>query len=158
MGAHYELQIMADYFQITLIDQQAEGFERDFIFTPNHINDRMWTDHGMIIMFTERNMPVPVSVDVLDEQPVDDFSEWDHVADASIDSPTGHIFVKDIMGYDDGLTVSVQPGVYHVRMYHANLDKLSEDGLEGEDYYRVALWPGTAIEPTVLKRWEPKQK
>ena len=41
--------------------------------------------------------------------------------------------------------------MYRARIYYGKLDALSEDGLEGEDHYRVVLWPGDPTPPVVLK-------
>ena len=31
--------------------------------------------------------------------------------------------------------------MYRARIYYGGLNSLSEDGLEGDDHYRVVLWP-----------------
>ena len=41
---------------------------------------------------------------------------------------------------------------YH-QIYYSKLDSLSEDELEGDDEYRVVLWPGTATDVTVRKQY-----
>jgi hypothetical protein len=46
--------------------------------------------------------------------------------------------------------VTLQPGTYRVRAYFGGLDTVSADGLEGDDHYRVVLWPAPAQEPVIL--------
>jgi len=52
----------------------------------------------------------------------------------------------------------VPAGTVRVRVSHSGLDTLSEDGLRGKDRYRVAVWPGDAIAPRVVKRWKEPEK
>ena len=44
----------------------------------------------------------------------------------------------------DAARIAVVPGTYRARISYGSLDKLSTDGLDGEDHYLVQLWPGTA--------------
>ena len=37
----------------------------------------------------------------------------------------------------------------------ATIKVLDESGLEGDDYYKVALWPADPAEVTVMKQWAP---
>lgn len=148
--------MFADYFQIWIVCEQARDMEQSFLFSDQHLADRVWTDPGMIIMFTERNMMVPVVIEVYDSKPGNDFAEWDHVTEASLDVPSGTVDVEGC-GAHNPMQFRVESGLYRVRMYQAGLGTLSEDGLEGDDHYKIALWPDPLIAPTVLKRWEPKQ-
>ena len=49
--------------------------------------------------------------------------------------------------------LSVEVGWYEVRVLYANLDKLSEDGLTGEDHYRIELWKGEPKAFEILKQY-----
>ncbi|WP_313013585.1 hypothetical protein [Brevundimonas sp.] len=42
-------------------------------------------------------------------------------------------------------------GDYAARVSHGGLDTLSEDGLDGDDRYRIQLWPGPVRPVTVVK-------
>ena len=42
-------------------------------------------------------------------------------------------------------------GDYAARISHGGLNTLSEDGLDGDDRYRIQLWPGAVGPITVLK-------
>ena len=54
--------------------------------------------------------------------------------------------------YPDAARIPVTPGMYVVRVYYGGLDTIRDLGLEGDDHYRVVLWPGPARPVTVLKR------
>jgi hypothetical protein len=155
MDTCYKVQIFADYFQIWLEDQHAASAQREFLFTDQHLSDRVWVDNGLIIMFTARNMLVPVEIQTLQAEPSGHLDSWDHVMETSIEIPSGHLEIFGCGGYP-GINLSLQPGNYRVRLCQAQLASLTQNGLEGEDYYQILLWP-SSIETTVLKRWVPAQ-
>ena len=152
MIVHQTYEIFADYFQIVLEDAGLKAVERDFRFSQQSLADRVWTDVGMVILFTARNMTVPVDFDVLEQPPTDSLTEWDHVAEASIEITSGQVELYGVGAYQGNL-IPIASGVYRVRMYHGSLGSLSGDGLEGEDHYRIVLWRDTPIQPRVLKLW-----
>ncbi len=49
------------------------------------------------------------------------------------------------------LRIAVPAGDYAARVSHGGLDTLSEDGLDGDDRYRIQLWPGPVRPVTVVK-------
>jgi hypothetical protein len=152
MDTCHKLQLFADYFQIWLEDPQAFSAQREFLFTDRHLSDRVWVNDGLIIMFTARNMMVPIELQTLRTEPSRDLTIWDHVVETSINIPSGQLEVFGCGGYST-TNLSVQPGTYRVRLCQGQLASLSGDGLEGQDHYQILLWPGSSIETTVLKRW-----
>lgn len=107
---------------------------------------------------TARNTTVPVRVDILNGQPNDDFTDWDHVAEASLEVPSGQIVVAGNSDYiPNAKRLPVPPGSYRVRVYYGELDSISEDGLDGDDHYSVTIWPGGYKPPEVLKKWSSLQ-
>jgi hypothetical protein len=98
---------------------------------------------GTLCILTARNCTVPLDVEIQAAAPdPDEFAGWDHVVEAGLDLPSGCILIR---GATDGLAVGrpidVVPGIYRVRVYYGGISTVSEDRLEGEDHYRVALWP-----------------
>ena len=104
-------------------------------------------------MGTVRNMDVPVTVEIHDSEPQEDLTSCDQINECSIEVPSGKIVVAGCTDYfPDAPRILVEPGTYKARVYYSDLDTLSEDGLDGNDKYKIALWLGEAIEPKVLKR------
>jgi hypothetical protein len=98
-------------------------------------------------------MEVPVVVEVLESAPLETLDSWDHVVECSIDIPSGRMVVAGCTDYfPKARRIEVVPGTYRARVFYGQLNSLSEDGLEGDDHYRVALWPHPAEPPVVLKR------
>jgi len=146
---HFDL--FADYHQFYLQDETVDGNLGDS-WTPEATNRLLAISDGTIGIGTVRDMTVPVDIEVLDAQPTDSFDAWDQVNECSIDVKSGRIVVAGCTDYfPDAARIQITPGIYRARIYYCKLDALSEDGLEGEDHYRVVLWPGDPTPPVVLK-------
>jgi hypothetical protein len=108
---------------------------------------------GTVGIGTARNVTVPVTVEVLPAPPQDALDGWDHVAEASLDAPSGILVISGCTDYlPDAPRISVPTGSPRVRAYYGGLDTLSEYGLDGDDHYRVVVWPSSPGPVEVLKR------
>lgn len=109
---------------------------------------------GAVIVGTARRVTVPVTVDLRPDEPTKSEAAWDHIAEASIDTTSGVVrLVGDTSDPDNAATITVPQGAYRVRVYSAGFDTLSDDGLDGDDHYRLVLWPAPAQPPRVVKRY-----
>jgi len=148
----FEYNLFADYFQFYLQDESAEGDLRDS-WTEEAVARLLALAPGAVGVGTVRNVNVPVAVEVLDVEPDSDLDSWDHVTECSLEVATGRIVIAGCTDYfPDAARIEVEPGTYHARISYGSLDTLSEDGLDGNDHYRVQLWQATAIGPRVLKQ------
>lgn len=149
----YKFKIFADNFQINLQDFESK---MDLPLWNKEANENRFEiskSGNMITIGTARNMDVPVTVEIRNEAPPDDFDNWDHVNEGSLEVLSGYIW---LFGWSDELDASpripVASGQYRVRIYYGNLDSLSKDGLEGDDHYKIVLWQAAQAPPQVLKR------
>jgi hypothetical protein len=95
---------------------------------------------------------VPVTVITLTSPPPLDLSDWDHITECSLAVPTGEVVIAGSTDYlPTAKRVSVAPGVYRVRVSYGGLSTISDDGFDGDDRYRVQLWPQAASPLAVLK-------
>lgn len=149
----YTLDLFADYHQVYLQDEQAEANTPDD--WGNQLTTQMIAIAPRIVgIGTARNMTIPIRVDLLDTRPDDAFVSWDHVAEASLEAPSGRIVIAGCTDYfPEAKRLPVSPGCYRVRVYYGGLDTLSEDGLGGEDHYHVIVWPEKYSSPEILKKW-----
>jgi hypothetical protein len=107
----------------------------------------------VVVIQPARNMTVAVDVEVTDVSPTLAPDNWDHIAEASIELPSGRLEIHECTGGSiDVLPVS--PGAYRVRAYFGGLDTLSDDGLDGDDRYRIVLWPAPFAPIEILKQYE----
>ncbi len=145
------LQVFADYHQF---------YVQDGGISPAAPTD--WSDHDVatrvkvadhvVVICPVRNMSVPVIVEVVSAEPHFTFEGLDHIVRCSVDLPTGKLQVHECTG-GEVLWLTIESGTYSVLVFFAGLGLLSENGLEGEDCYRVTLWPGAKCPTTVLKVW-----
>jgi hypothetical protein len=67
---------------------------------------------------TVRNMSVPVLVEVSDGKPVEDWSNWDHVNECTLDVQSGRIIVAGCTDhFPDAARIDVLPGSYRAQIY-----------------------------------------
>lgn len=165
----FELSLFADYFQFYIKDEAAV-VDLSQIWSSEGALQRWseeaaqrWNEEatsrllaiapGKIGIGTVRNMDVPVVIEIHDREPDEDFSHWDHVVEAALDVASGKIVVAGCTEYfPDAKRIEIPSGSYRVRVSYGDLDTLSEDGLRGEDHYRVEIWPGSSTAVQVLKQ------
>jgi hypothetical protein len=98
---------------------------------------------------------IDVDIELLDQRPTIDYNEWDHIAECSLDVPSGRIRTYGCLSDPDTTpTLDLPPGTYRVLIYYGGFDTVDENdgaGLTGDDHYRVTLWPGTFTEPRMVK-------
>ena len=148
----FEVSLFADYFQFYIQDEAATG-DLSQAWNEEATDLLLAQAPGTVGVGTVRNTDVPVTVNILEHEPDDDSSEWDHVVEASLDVASGRIVIAGCTDYfPDAMRIEVVPGTYRVRVSFGALDTLSEDGLSGNDHYRLQLWLATATAVRILKR------
>jgi hypothetical protein len=97
-------------------------------------------------------MTVPVTIDVMDHEPIAEAYRFDHIVECSVAFNSGRVVVAGWTDdFQEAPRVHVAPGVYRVRVNYAGLNTISPNGLEGNDQYQVQLWPATEGPITILK-------
>jgi hypothetical protein len=135
-------ELFADYFQVYLQDELVDG----------NLSEA-WTEYaskillalapGTIGIGTARNMTVPITLKIFDSEPdiLEDSDEISHINECDLEVKSNKLVLAGCTDYfPDALRINVQAGLYRVRIYYCRLDKLSEDGLDGEDNYEIHLW------------------
>ena len=144
-------QIFADYFQFYLWDaDKRPNAPEDY--DDEDIRRRIKAAPFVVVVQPVRNMEVPVEIEVASALPPLVLDDWDHVAEASIEIPSGRLEIHECTGGSIDI-VSVPPGSYRVRACFAGLGTLSEDGLDGDDRYHITLWPAPPAPVEVLKHY-----
>lgn len=146
-----QLAIFADYFQFYIQDELAND---DFgsLWTDEAVERLLATADHSIGIGTVRNMTVPVVVSLHAAEPEADFIEWDMVNEGSFTVRSGRVAVMGCTDHlPDAARLTLAPGPYRVRVSYAGLDSLSEDGLDGDDFYRVQLWPAPLAPVFIVK-------
>ena len=136
------LELFADYFQFYIQDEKAGGDLSDK-WTKEASDMLLATTDGTIGIGTARNMVVPVAIKTFDTEPVFLTDEEDAIGkinECNIEVRSGRIVVAGCTDYfPDAKRIELENGIYRARIYYGNLDKISEDGLDGEDFYEIHL-------------------
>jgi hypothetical protein len=142
-------EVFADYHQFYLWDSGRTN-QAPVEYSEEDVSRRIKTGEHVVVIQPERNFAVPVSIEVHDAEPRVVQADWDHIAEASLHVPTGALQVHECTG---GVVADfkVPPGWYRVRSLHAKLG--SVDGIDGQDHYRVLVWPAPEGPVVVIKQF-----
>lgn len=150
---NFSIEIFADCYFIYLSDGENNDDISSYI-SDESLRDRLVYTPSKIGIVTARNMDVSLEIEIIDREPSTSLDSWDHAFECSIVINCGRLAIYGPADYrPDAMEISVEPGVYKTRILHRRLDTLSEDGLDGEDSYKVLLWLTNKLEkPKVLKQ------
>jgi hypothetical protein len=150
MGVVFQGMVFADYHQFCLMDTASRTEYSDAITDTAVAARALWKDNVLVI-FTARNMSVPVTVELHENEPVLELDPADHVVEAGLRS-AGVVAVLGCSDYlPNAARFPVPAGDLKATIVFRGLGTLSEDGLAGDDSYTVHLWPGRADGVRVLK-------
>lgn len=153
MRYHKTASLFTDYRQFWLHDADADLDQTERLWTEQTTKDMLAVGSGIVCVGTVRNWYAPVTIDISDTEPMEPPDAWDHITECSLDVPSGRLVIYDrIADWETPReTVAVPPGTYRVRVHCGALER-QHTPLEGDDYYMVALWPGSSIPPRVIKQ------
>lgn len=149
--------LYADYHQFYVEDEQSapETAASPDFWNARALEDGLASARDTMAIGTARYGNVAVEIEVRDDEPQSDSADWDHVIEAAIEIPSGAIAVRGCTEErDTAQHLSVAPGTYQARVCYSGLDVEDPDAEDGDDRYRVVLWPGAWREPQVMKRFE----
>lgn len=151
----FDGELLADYHQVYLRDAALAPLPDDY--TDEAIARRVMAGPHGIIVHTERDMTVPLRVELFAQRPLLDLARFDHVAECGFAAPSGTLVIA---GLTDPVAaaarVKVPTGPLRALVTFENLGTSGEDGLGGDDRYGVRLWPGRGSrDVAVLRRWSP---
>ena len=144
--------MFADYFQFYLQDETAEGNLGDS-WTNEAVQRLLALAPGTIGVGTARNMTVPIMVEVHDQEINEYDGNWDQINECSIKVTSGRIVVSGCTDYfPDAARIIVPTGTYRARIYYGELDSIRNNGLDGDDHYKVVLWPAPYAPVKIIKQ------
>jgi hypothetical protein len=148
----FEYKLFADYHQFYLQDESAAG-DLSESWTKEAVDRLLAVAPRTIGVGTVRQMTVPVVIEVVDTEPTEDTTTWDQVNECTLDVQSGRIVIAGCTDYfPDAARIEVLPGSYRARLYYGNLDTVNDDGLDGDDHYKVVLWRAAPGPLKVLKQ------
>ena len=97
MLARGSYTVFADYFQFYLWDKDADP-EAPTEYSDDDINNRIKTGRNVAVIQPVRNMEVPVEIEIHESDPGSNPDDWDHVAECSLELPSGHLEIHECTG------------------------------------------------------------
>ena len=150
----YPLDFYTQYSQFYICDKDSErDTSSNRFWTEEAFNDRLATEDGILGIGTECYGPVKAELHLLSEpRNYINLDQYDHIVEAGLEIKSGVMQILDCPNSSVELEVNLVAGSYRVRIYSINL--LSVEGDEGDDFYKIEIWPSLAMERKVLKRYE----
>jgi hypothetical protein len=145
------LAIFADYHQFYIWDPKKSGGRAPENWSNQDVANRAKVSEGVVVICPVRDMSVPVEIGIWNSEPQVIFSAWQHVIEAPLETE-GQIEIHECTGGSQA-RFTVEPGDYTVRGLYRGLDTLSEDGLEGKDFYEIQIWKSLCPGLRLIREW-----
>ena len=159
MRVPVELTLFADYHQIHLFDEDSTTDPGE-AWTDRAVADQVAVDGDAMAVATAVNVEVSVTVEVLDAPPEDVSASFDHVVEAGLVVPSGHLVVMGCTDYAPAAArIAVPAGPARVRVARSNLevasllDVGSDEDPETMERVRLQIWSAASTGTVVLRRW-----
>lgn len=140
----HSFEVFADYFQFCVWDAGLE------LVPPCDLNE----EDVRRMVKVEPNVVVVLELVLCEADPGCEDSKCDHVVECGVALPTGKLQVVECGGRPVVFDLKVSQGSYRMRVEFAGLATLSEDGIEGDDRYKLTLWPGPPAPLRIRKQWK----
>lgn len=147
----YLLDFYTQYNQFYIVDKSFPVKTDGDFWSESAYEDRLAVNEGILGVGTECYGPVKGEINIVEiANNAYDSSSYDHIVEVSIEIKSGVLEVQDCPTSSVQLAISLTAGFYTVRIYSSNLE--SVDGDEGDDYYKIEIWPSNKKLKEVLKR------
>jgi len=146
------LNVFADYYQFYFWDGDDKYIKAPEDYTNEDVEKRIKISPGVVVIQPERNMEVPVEVEVWNEDPGFSAEEWQHIGEAPLAIQGRHIEINECTGYSLAWFEAPSQKCC-LRALFKGLDTLSEDRLDGKDFYKVQIFPSDIEHLQILKQF-----
>jgi len=152
----YPLKFETSHSQFYIYDKGSSfnTGSREF-WSQDAFNDRLAIEKGVLGVGTECYGPIKGELELLNIPNTSiNLNDYDHIVEGGIEIESGFIQILTCPTSSIELEIQVDPGLYRVRIYSSNL--ASVDGDEGDDFYKIEIWPDSNMERNVLKYYNGK--
>ena len=148
----YKLDFLTTHHQFQIADKSSPfKTDSDDFWTKQASDDKLAIEEGLLGIGTECYGQVKGDLQLLNFAPEkEDLTTYDHVVEGSINLKSGVLQMFPCLESVPTLELNLPPATYRIRIYSSNL--ASVDGDDGDDYYRVRIWPEEYQQRKVLKR------
>jgi hypothetical protein len=154
----YQLDFYTEYNQFYICDKASErATGSDNFWTIAAYEDRMAQEKGVLGVGTQSYGHIKCELDILNTaNNLLDTNQYDHIVEAGVKITSGILQVLSCPTSEVELEVKIKPGTYRIRVYSSKLSTADIDEDEGNDRYKIEIWPDTNMERKVLKRYVRK--
>jgi hypothetical protein len=85
-----------------------------------------------------------------------DYGQYDHIVEGCLQVSSGILQLLDCSGRKVQLQINIDPGAYRVRIYSSNFASVIDE--DGDDLYRIEVWPSEQLDRLVLKQYHTNKK
>jgi len=154
----YKLDFYTQFNQFYLTSDGGAALTHNSLnWSDTAYNDRLDMLKNMLVIFSGSYGHIKGELYILDHSNTDfDYSQYEHIVEGEINVQSGGLEILDCPNSALELKVKIKPGHYRVRVYSSNLSSSDIDEDEGNDHYRIEIWPDNNVGRKVLKRYTPK--
>ena len=151
----YRLDFHTEYNQFYISDKTSVRATGSINFwTTAAYKDRLAKEEGILGVGTQSYGHIKGELDILNAANNKlDTNQYDHIVEGGIKVVSGVLQVLNCPISEIELEIKLKPGTYRVRVYSSNLTNVDIDEDEGNDQYKIEIWPDTNMERKVLKRY-----
>lgn len=146
MHQSFKFDVKAEYLQFLIGDESANC---EMLEWTRDADERLLAVAASVLAVGTYEPFVPVLLEVSEERPCEDLSQWDQVNECSLVIESGRLIVASLFEVNSApehRRVHLSPGVYRVMICYPRKLEI------GNDYYKVVLWRAEPSPVLVLKQ------
>lgn len=154
MKKQFKFYTQYGQFYLSSVGKNFETIDRNIdpeVFNEG-FNARLIKNENGLIIFTQSYGEVKGEIEVLDKPVASiDLNKYDHVVECGLKIISGELQILSWPGDETEESLKVNAGNYRIRIYSSNFKSVVGD--DGDDYYRIEIWPSNDMERKVLKQY-----
>ncbi|WP_457068669.1 hypothetical protein [Hymenobacter sp. UYAg731] len=150
-----QVQFRTSYSQFYICDKDSPAAtDSDGFWNQEAFDSRLAIEDGILGVGTETYSYVRASIEILAQRnDAIDSTKYDHIVEASIKVNSGVLQILDCPNSTIEFELTIKPGFYRARIYISNLDSITDEDQEGNDFYLIEMWPEEPSPRKVLKQY-----
>jgi hypothetical protein len=151
----HQIQFRTSYSQFYIYDKGSPiATDSNEFWTDEAHDARLAVEEGILGVSIETYSNVRAILELLEHQPdIDKAHEYDHIVEASLEFKSEALQLLNCPNSTVEFELAIKPDFYRVRVYSANLDSVTDEDEEANDFYLIQLWPESYAERKVLKQY-----
>ena len=151
-----ELTVLVDHAQFYIVDPDEDWqIAYGEIWNKRAMELGVAVARGLIAIGTARHRGyAQVTIEVHEARPAELLDSWDKVVECGISISSDRILVTaPEEDPEEAEQIMIPPGDYSALVYFGGFDSIRDEwSMEGQDYYRIVLWIGDVLEPSIVYR------